>query len=408
MTYDFWKNCSRQEGQPHPAGVQARGGAHLIPFFGNMRVAAITSRDVDAFIAEQLGKGLSKSYVESHVQRLGQVLELAREWYDDPPILRENPARGRPVEVSTPQDPDADRWLNADQAELLLHAAQLLDVGRPQTRVHRLSGKVYVIGPRRAYTRLGREAIIGALTFSGLRATELCELTWSRIDFQRRLILTGGTKTQNASRDINITDGLLALLIAHRNQTPYKAQNDPVFATAKGTIRDKDNLNERIIQPVATMARELIAEDEAKSSTTGEGRDIDIVLPADITAHTFRRTFCGFCTEVEKDPDYVRGQMGHADPKFTQRVYNRVRQWSGEPDPRVGAWMKRQLAAAPQSRLRLAKKKPTLAVRVGGLPRDGSRWWRELAVMGCIASLRRAESVAHLPGQGELDVLGEG
>lgn len=45
--------------------------------------------------------------------------------------------------------------------------------------------------------------------------------------------------------------------------------------------------------------------------------------------------------------------MGHTDPKFTQRVYNRVKEWTGQPDPRVLAWMGRPAPEARESRLRL-------------------------------------------------------
>jgi integrase len=53
------------------------------------------------------------------------------------------------------------------------------------------------------------------------------------------------------------------------------------------------------------------------------------------------------------NPHYVQGQMGHTDPKFTQRVYNRVKEWTGQPDPRVLAWMGRPAPEARESRLRL-------------------------------------------------------
>jgi integrase len=356
MAYDWYENkVSGQLARRTQKAYKPELELHLVPFFGKMAVKNITRRDVDAFSKQQLTKGLSPSYINSQLQRLGQVLELAMDGYRDPPILLENPARAPGRRVENPASADADRWLEPDHVELLLHAARLLDSGQPQTRIHPKTGTVYTIPPRAAYCRLGRESIIAGLCFTGLRNTELCELFWARIDFARRLVRSGGTKTRAASRDINITDGLVPYLIGHRNQTPFAGQSHPVWANANGGFRNKDNLNRRIIQPVVQKARELIAEDEANSERTGEPRRIDIVLPDDITAHTFRRTFCGFCTEIERDPDYVRGQMGHTDPKFTQRVYNRIKDWSGEPDPRVVAWMQRPTREAPASRLRLAQ-----------------------------------------------------
>jgi integrase len=104
---------------------------------------------------------------------------------------------------------------------------------------------------------------------------------------------------------------------------------------------------------VGVAPRHPRPEDEGKAKT-GQARTLDVILPAGITPHTFRRTFCGFATEESKDPYLVQQQMGHTDAKFTQRVYNRVRSWTGESDQRVLAWMKRPERGAPESRLRLA------------------------------------------------------
>ena len=336
MAYDWWDSkIAERKAVRTQAAYKAELDGHLMPFFGGMAVAAITKHDVDRFVQCGVKKGLSPAYINSQLRLLGQILDLAMDWYDS--ILPANPARGKQRRVEDKKTHDEDRWLGADQIELLLHAAKVLDQS----------------APRADYKRLGRESLIACLCFAGLRNTELCQLTWADIDFQRRIIQPSGTKTEAASRDINIVDGLLPLLISHHNQTTYSRKADPVWPTANGKHRNKDNLNRRIIQPVVATARSLITEDEDQAKT-GEPRAIDVVLPARITPHTFRRTFCGFATEETKDPYYVQQQMGHKDAKFTQRVYNRARSWTGEPDPRVLDWMQRPRRDAPEPRLRLA------------------------------------------------------
>lgn len=338
MAYDWWDNkVAERKAENTQRAYKAELEGHLVPFFGDMTVASITKHDVDRFVQRGVKRGLKAAYINSQLQRLGQILDLAMDWYDD--ILTANPARGRQRRVPERKAPDADRWLSADQVELLLVGAATLDSS----------------AKREEYRRLGRESLIACLCFSGFRNTELCEVTWADVDFLRRIIRVPGTKTGAASRDINIVDGLLPLLLAHRNQTPFPHASDTVWPTARGTRRDKDNLNRRVVQPVVKKARAMILEDAANSEATGEARRIDLVLPKEITPQTFRRTFCGFATEESKDPYYVQQQIGHTDPKFTQRVYNRVRSWTGEPDPRVLAWMKRPVRDAPQSRLRLAE-----------------------------------------------------
>ena len=329
MAVEWWEaKVAGQSAERTQAAYKAVLDGHLMPFFEKMAVAAITRYEVDRFVQRGLTKTpkpLSAAYINSQVRLLAQILDLAIDWYEG--ILPANPARGRGRRVPDRKTHEADRWLDAAQIELLLKAAKELDHS----------------AAREDYKRLGRESLIACLCFSGLRNTELCELTWNDIDFQRRIIQPPGTKTEAAGRNINIVDGLLARLNSHRDQTPYPQKTAPVWPTANGRHRDKDNLNKRIIQPVVAKARSLIAEDEEKANA-GEARKIDVALPARITPHTFRRTFCGFAAEATKDPFYVRDQMGHTDARFTLRVYSRV-QSGGDSDARVVRWMRRQQMA---------------------------------------------------------------
>jgi integrase len=64
--------------------------------------------------------------------------------------------------------------------------------------------------------------------------------------------------------------------------------------------------------PVVARADELLAE-------RGEHP-----LPAGVTAHKLRHTFASMLVALGKDPAYVMAQLGHADPKFTLRVYTHV------------------------------------------------------------------------------------
>jgi Phage integrase family len=44
-------------------------------------------------------------------------------------------------------------------------------------------------------------------------------------------------------------------------------------------------------------------------------------LPPSVTPHTLRHTFISFLLEAGASPRYVMGQVGHADPKTTLRIY---------------------------------------------------------------------------------------
>ena len=43
-----------------------------------------------------------------------------------------------------------------------------------------------------------------------------------------------------------------------------------------------------------------------------------------MTPHTLRHTFISFLLEAGASPRYVMGQVGHADPKTTLRIYAHV------------------------------------------------------------------------------------
>ena len=82
-----------------------------------------------------------------------------------------------------------------------------------------------------------------------------------------------------------------------------------MFTTAAGTPRDKDNVRERVLRPVIVRADELL-----------QAADL-VPLPAGVTPHKLRHTFCSLLLALGKDPVYVMGQLGHTDAKFTLRVY---------------------------------------------------------------------------------------
>ena len=47
-------------------------------------------------------------------------------------------------------------------------------------------------------------------------------------------------------------------------------------------------------------------------------------IPAGVTAPKLRHTFASMLIALGKDPACVMAQLGHADPKFTLRVYTHV------------------------------------------------------------------------------------
>jgi hypothetical protein len=94
------------------------------------------------------------------------------------------------------------------------------------------------------------------------------------------------------------------------------------FTTRTGAPRDRYNLRQRVVLPVARTAAGLL-----------EGREDAQPLPAGVSPHKLRHTFASILVALGNDPAYVMGQLGHTDPAFTLRVYSHMmRRDAGERD----------------------------------------------------------------------------
>ncbi len=47
-------------------------------------------------------------------------------------------------------------------------------------------------------------------------------------------------------------------------------------------------------------------------------------LPANLTPHSLRRTFCSLLYALGEDPGVVMDEMGHTDPELALRVYRQA------------------------------------------------------------------------------------
>jgi len=110
-------------------------------------------------------------------------------------------------------------------------------------------------------------------------------------------------------------------LAAHKTASPRTWPSSLVVTTRTGAPRDRYNLRQRVVLPVARKAAELLEEREAQP------------LPAGVGPHKLRHTFASILVALGNDPSYVMGQLGHTDPAFTLRVYTHMmRRDAGERD----------------------------------------------------------------------------
>jgi len=270
---------------------------HLLPFFAEQHVSAITIADVDRYRNAKVRDGtLGARSINMTLALLAQILEVAVEYGH----MERNPAAGRRRRLKAPRP----RPVHLDSAEhlaVLLEAASVLDAGGSHTT--------------------GRRPAIAVLLFAGLRAEEVGALRWRDIDLANGRLFVGRAKTSAGVREIDLLPLLAEELATHKAASAATGSEDPVFVTSTGRVRNRHNLRQRVVAPVVKRADELLAEREQHP------------LPAGLSPHKLRHCFASVLVALGNDPAYVMGQLGHTDPVFTLRVYTHMmRRDGGERD----------------------------------------------------------------------------
>lgn len=132
-------------------GKRASLRAHLVPFFGKMRLTEITSLHIEQFKSAKLESGLSPQTINKHLNILGKCLRCAEEWDE----LKQVP-RMKLLKVP----PRGFDFLSQDESEKLLASIE---------------------------DPVWHTLILIALR-TGLRVSELLGLEWPDIDFNRQLL----------------------------------------------------------------------------------------------------------------------------------------------------------------------------------------------------------------------------
>ena len=314
---EWW---SRHEGQITP-GTQAdykwRLQVHLIPFLWRMPVDTITFDTVEKYIAAKLagtvysqgvavgeGQPLSARSINMQVTLLAAILEGAVERE----LIPRNPAKGKTRRVR--ERAHQRSYLDtASQVVALLDAAGELDQEAPDGRKH-----------------VERRAMLAALTFAGLRISELCGLRWRDVDLATGRIAVGDSKTDAGVRKVKIRGALRDELLALRGRCQDTPQSAYVFGTASGARMSPDNFRNRVLGRPAS-----VKDGKEKAGTGAVGRAnlrLEAAglppLPDKLTPHSLRRTFASVLYALGETPPRVMKEMGHTDPGLALRVYAQV------------------------------------------------------------------------------------
>ncbi|MFZ2052499.1 MAG: site-specific integrase, partial [Solirubrobacteraceae bacterium] len=279
-------------GERHPRTLEAHRyqiEAHLLPTLATRHIASITVDEIAELLLELGRKGCSPRTSAGALASLHSIIRYARR----------------------------HGWITLDPVD------QLEPEERPRIlrRRQRVLGRAEIERLLAACPPPGRLMLATAL-FSGLRISEMLGLTWEDIDFRSgvihvRLQLSRAhrqmpacrvaTKTAASVREIPLVAQLAQLLGAHKQATPFAADTDWVFATARGTPYGHRNVARRVLQSAARSA----------------GLDRDGWPP--LRFHDLRHTFAShLIVDLGLDVAQVSRILGHARITITLDVYTHL------------------------------------------------------------------------------------
>ena len=246
-------------------------GHHLLPFFREHQLDAITIEDVDRYKAAKLREGrLGPSQLNKTLKRLSQILEVAEEYE----YIPRNPARGKRRRVKAPKMQRS--WVEPEQALSLIEGASR-----------------------------SMRPVIATLIGAGLRVGEAVALEWPNVNLATGTLRVGRAKTDAGShREVDLPAGLVQELTEWKvwsegSLSRWKKLNpgagEPLFLSRHRQLRRQSGAN---------VARRLKTAIKAANRRLAE-LGIEPISER-VTPHSLRRTFASLRAAAGDDPGLHR------------------------------------------------------------------------------------------------------
>lgn len=247
---------------------------HLLPFFKDHRLSQITIREVDRYKGAKAAEGsLAANQINKTLTLFSQILSYAVEYE----LIAANPAAGkrRRLKSTKPNRP----WVEPEQLMALLDAT----TGRDRVLLSLLAG-------------------------GGLRIHEALALTWGRVDLGTGVLYVAKSKTDAGVREVHLTAALREELALWRAASTRIESDHLVVGTKHNTEMSQTNSRKRILLPAVERANHQLAR-------------VGIKPIGAVGFHSLRRTYASLRCACGDDVAYTSAQIGHADARFTLRVY---------------------------------------------------------------------------------------
>ncbi|MDF9301642.1 site-specific integrase [Tritonibacter mobilis] len=250
-----WKAYQEDMGDRRQASKLEQVGKNILPVFGHLGAAQVTVEDCRAYISDRRDQGRKDGTIRTEMNCLRATVKWA---------ARRGLITSAPHIELPKMPPPRDRYLSRSEASALVAAA---------------------IDP---HIRL---AILLMLTTAG-RIGALLELTWDRVDLERRVIklATNDIGPKKGRATVPINDTLVAAL-----QTAQSAAVSPYVIEWGGR--------------------------KVGSIKTGFNAAVKRAGIEHCTPHDLRRTAGRFMVEAGVPIDEVAQYLGHTNPSVTRSTY---------------------------------------------------------------------------------------
>lgn len=253
---DLWKSYEIEKHGRAVLNTMKWTWKALEPFFGNRDGESITVHDCRAYTAARRKQGKSDGTIHTELGHLRSVLK----WAEKRRLI------GRAPDIEKPKKPEPkDRYLTRSEVQRLLAHAHLPHV----------------------------KLAINLMLATAARISAILELTWDRVDFERRLIYLAdpAEKTRRKGRaTVPINDTLLAALREAK----------------RGALSDY----------VVEWGGERV-----KSIKRSIGKAASDAGLSNVSPHVFRHTAAVWLAEAGIPITEIAQYLGHSTPTITYRVY---------------------------------------------------------------------------------------
>ncbi|WP_019243688.1 MULTISPECIES: site-specific integrase [Bacillus] len=264
---------------------------HIVPSFGSLKLKQVTSKRLQEFINKKYLEGYAKSSVAAMLGVIKKGFRMANKPYK---FIKNSPAE----EVKLPSyskdfDDDNLKIISKDDFACIMNRFP--------------ENSTFYIPLQIAF-------------HTGMRASEVCGLTWSNVDFEKKIIKIrsimilkkgkidiGTPKTPASKRNILIGAKLLEILKKHKNKQEENKEKYGEYYIESDYVCTRENGKIVTMDTIKYLSRVI---------------NYELMIPFNF--HSLRHTHATMLIEAGVNIKYVQKRLGHDKISTTLDTYSHV------------------------------------------------------------------------------------